>query len=255
LPCGTPAPRANIYYFFSIHFKSLWLINLPENKGMLVSMHLIIYAHPDNASSHSAAVLKLVREHLDSKGSKYRVIDLYAEGFDPVMPVSEYKWQSGKGKGAGPEQAVLGYQQAIKDSDVLVFILPVWWYSQPAILKGFLDRVFTPGFAYKFKKPPSFYKYVQPAVNLCCRVGFLAPLIESQMPIEKFLTGRRAVVISTYGGSSEGFYLFGKPNYYSLDKAVLEFCGISPVSRINWWEARHSTDVPGYVREQIIKAL
>ena len=69
-----------------------------------------------------------------------KVIDLYKEEFDPVS--------FGDNKIA-PD--VEKHQTLIKDAHCLVFIYPIWWFRAPAILEGWIDRVFTLGFAFKFK--------------------------------------------------------------------------------------------------------
>jgi putative NADPH-quinone reductase len=74
------------------------------------------------------------------------VVDLYAEGFDPVMPAEELP------RKISFDDATLHYQEAIRDADRIVFVHPDWWGGPPAILKGFIDRVFRPGVAYGFRE-------------------------------------------------------------------------------------------------------
>jgi|ERR1035437_1151238 NAD(P)H dehydrogenase (quinone) len=106
-------------------------------------MHLIIYAHPDSKSfNHS--VLETVTSSLEKKNSSYKVIDLYAINYNPVLSLEELK-------GKNSEQTV-EFQKWIKESTNLIFIFPVWWFRAPAILEGFCDKVFTVGFSYRFKK-------------------------------------------------------------------------------------------------------
>ncbi len=106
-------------------------------------MVLIIYAHPD-PKSFNHAVLETVRSVLNERGKSFQVIDLYADKFNPVMTAAETKGEL--------SDETKSYQQLIKKSESIVFIFPVWWFRAPAILEGFCDKVFTPGFAYRFKK-------------------------------------------------------------------------------------------------------
>lgn len=106
-------------------------------------MFLLIYAHPD-PDSFNAAIKSQVISTLESKKQAYKLIDLYAEKFDPVMGKEEMKDEV-------TSDAVKRYREMIKEASTLVFVFPVWWFRGPAILEGFLDKVFTAGFAYHFK--------------------------------------------------------------------------------------------------------
>ncbi len=95
-------------------------------------------------------------------------------------------------------------QQHILWADHLVVVFPNWWGTYPALLKGFIDRVFLPGFAFRY-------------VN-----GHRFP--------EKMLKGKTARLIMTMDNPKWYYFLvLGAPGYRSLRKAVLKFCGISPV--------------------------
>ncbi|MBM3229682.1 hypothetical protein FJZ26_04590, partial [Candidatus Parvarchaeota archaeon] len=124
-------------------------------------MDLIIYSNPDQVNGHSAALLGFVKTRLSEKGLAYEVIDLYADNFDPVLKQEELR-------GRPSDRLVLSYQEKISRASRLIFIFPVWWYTTPAILKGFIDRVFSAGFAYNFKKAPQVPEILNPVL------GFLA---------------------------------------------------------------------------------
>lgn len=218
-------------------------------------MDLIIYAHPDNRGSHNAAVLRRVRSSLDAYGRAHETIDLYADAFEPLLSGAEYAASASK-QPAPADTLVEGYRARIARAERLIFIYPVWWYGAPAMLKGFFDRVFTPGFAYNFKKMPALPGPIKALLPPLCGVGVCYPLFLSAMPVEKRLKGKSAVVINTYGGGAEGFTLFGRAPEFAVDKAVLEFCGVSPVRRVDWWEARGPADqVPAEVARRIDEAL
>ncbi|MBR9675961.1 flavodoxin family protein [Candidatus Woesearchaeota archaeon] len=104
---------------------------------------LIIYAHP-NHKGNNGYVLKRVEASL--KRRKYEVLDLYKTKFDPVLRADElYSMQN-----RVVTESNKKLQALIKKHKELIFIYPTWWDNMPAILKGFLDRVFTPGFAFKY---------------------------------------------------------------------------------------------------------
>ena len=81
----------------------------------------------------------------------------------------------------------------------------------PATLKGFFDRVFVPGFAYNFKKMPDMPQMAKPVLEAMCARGLCYQMFLGQLPVEKKLSGKKAVVINTFGGNSLGFALFGRP--------------------------------------------
>ncbi|MGM0568861.1 MAG: NAD(P)H-dependent oxidoreductase [Elusimicrobiota bacterium] len=108
---------------------------------------IIIYAHP-NREGHCGFFLSSLEEKLKKQDIGYELIDLYRDNFGPVLKPSEH-YTSGH-KEIAPE--VLDIQKKIRDSEKLVFIYPTWWQNMPSILKGFIDRVFTPNFAYKYER-------------------------------------------------------------------------------------------------------
>ena len=109
-----------------------------------MSKTTIIYAHPYE-KSFNHAILERVQALLDAKGQAYQLIDLYADGFNPVFTKEELSLFA-EGKALDP--LVLQYQEALKESNRLIFIFPIWWAGMPAIVKGFLDKVLLRTFAY-----------------------------------------------------------------------------------------------------------
>ena len=108
-----------------------------------MSKTTIIYAHPYE-KSFNHAILERVQALLDAKGQAYQLIDLYADGFNPVFTKEELALFA-EGKALDP--LVLQYQEALKESNRLIFIFPIWWANMPAIVKGFIDKVFLRTFA------------------------------------------------------------------------------------------------------------
>lgn len=106
--------------------------------------HCIIYAHP-NPSSFCNALKQKVVSLLEERNENYSVIDLYADKFDPILDCDDFlDIQNDKSS-----EDIEKYQSLIADATHLIFIYPIWWFGQPAILKGWIDRVFSPGFAYR----------------------------------------------------------------------------------------------------------
>ena len=106
---------------------------------------LIILAHPD-AKSFNHAIARAIRDDLLDAGHDITWHDLYEEGFDPLLPVEEIP-ASGK---VHPE--IVAHCQALSAADGILIVHPNWWGQPPAILKGWLDRVFRPGVAYRFQE-------------------------------------------------------------------------------------------------------
>lgn len=104
---------------------------------------VIIYSHP-NTKSFNHAILEQVKQGLKESKHSVEVVDLYADGFNPVLVYNENVKRSELINDAETAH----YRELIKQADQLIFIYPIWWYGLPAILKGFIDRVFVSGFAY-----------------------------------------------------------------------------------------------------------
>lgn len=106
--------------------------------------HLVVFAHP-NPKSFGKGIVDAVVKASEEKGANVTVRDLYKIGFDPVLKASDFvAFQSGK----VPEDIAIE-QEYVKQADVITFVYPVWWVSFPAILKGYVDKVFSNGFAFE----------------------------------------------------------------------------------------------------------
>src|SRR3712207_5452658 len=104
--------------------------------------HLIIYAHPNAGSFNHAILEKAIQA---SEGHKVVVRDLNTENFAPVL-----SWQEAVASfGKNYADEVAKEHQYWREADVITLIYPLWWMGFPAILKGYLDRVLTYGFAYE----------------------------------------------------------------------------------------------------------
>lgn len=105
---------------------------------------LVVYAHPV-PESFGAALRDTVMEALKAGGHEVRLVDLNAIGFDPVMDADERRHYHDP---AINELPVADQIEHIRWCEMLVFVYPTWWYGLPAILKGWLDRVWVPHVAF-----------------------------------------------------------------------------------------------------------
>lgn len=105
----------------------------------------IIWAHP-RIDSLTAQMVKVITEQAIEQGFTTSELDLYRANFNPVLPIEDEPDWSNPNKVYSTEVMQLADQ--ITDKDIIVFVFPVWWYSFPAILKGYLDRVWNFGLAY-----------------------------------------------------------------------------------------------------------
>lgn len=112
-------------------------------------MHaLIVVAHHEPRSlTHSVATQ--IAEGLTSANpaNTREIADLYAEGFQPVFGAADFAVHH---REARPPADVLAEQARIDRADALVLVFPVYWWSMPALLKGWIDRVFSNGWAFDF---------------------------------------------------------------------------------------------------------
>ena len=106
---------------------------------------LIILGHPD-PNSFNHAMASGVYNALRHDGHHVTLHDLYAEAFDPLLPVQEIPE-----RGAIPA-VIQKHCEDLRSADGIVIIHPNWWGQPPAILKGWIDRVFRPGVAYRFEE-------------------------------------------------------------------------------------------------------
>ena len=106
---------------------------------------LVLFAHPCEESFGAALHTRIV-ETLSARGWDIDDCDLNAEGFQPVLTAEERRAYHDEPDNCGPVQP---YVDRLRAADALIFSFPVWNFGYPAILKGFLDRVFLPGVSFK----------------------------------------------------------------------------------------------------------
>ncbi|NIM40138.1 MAG: flavodoxin family protein [Hydrogenophaga sp.] len=109
-------------------------------------MHaLVVVAHPQ-PGSFSHRVARRVADGIAQTGHTSEIADLAAEGFDPRFTAHDHAVHKDL---LSPSSDVLREQQRIDGADALVLVYPVYWWSFPALLKGWIDRVFSNGWAYE----------------------------------------------------------------------------------------------------------
>ncbi len=157
--------------------------------------HLIVYSHP-NPKSFCHAILETAVKALQSKGHEVVVRDLYALDFDPVLKGSDFVgFQSGN-----IPADIKAEQEKISGAEVITLIYPIWWTGMPAMMKGYIDRVFSLGFAYT--------------------AGEWGPI--------GLLTEKKAIIFNTTGMAKE---LYDESGMFDAIKktsgaGILNFCGL-----------------------------
>jgi NAD(P)H dehydrogenase (quinone) len=157
---------------------------------------LIINGHPDKESFNFALANAYKKGAIES-GAEVKEINICDLIFNPNL---QYAYR----QRTELEPDLMDAQGKITWADHLVWIYPVWWGSMPAILKGFIDRVFLPGFAFQKR--------------------------ENSIWWDKLLTNKSARIISTLDQPAWYYWLvFRQPSINAMKKLTLEFCGIKPV--------------------------
>lgn len=165
--------------------------------GMNVAKKItIINGHP-RVSSFNTALAEAYSRGAIAGGAQVRMITIANLDFSPNLA-------NGYHKRMDLEPDLLAAWEHIRWADHLVWVHPVWWGGLPALMKGFIDRLFLPGLAYAYRKDSIFW--------------------------DKLLKGRTARIITSLDQPSFIYrMLFGRPSVNQLKKATLEFCGVKPV--------------------------
>ena len=170
---------------------------------------LIINGHP-NKESFCAAIAKSYQVGVTKTGVSCDLINVVDLKFNPDL-IAGYR------KITQLESDLIVVQQKIKDSNHLVFVYPNWWSTYPALLKGFIDRVFLPKFAFNYHQNDPFW--------------------------DKLLKGKTAQLIITMDTPKWYYWLINRrPGRNAMKIGVLEFCGIHPV-KVKYFGAMKSSTV------------
>ncbi|MCB0926200.1 MAG: NAD(P)H-dependent oxidoreductase, partial [Mycobacterium sp.] len=155
---------------------------------------VVVLGHPDSESL-CGAIARAYSEGARSAGAAVREINLGEMTFDPVLRHGY--------RGVQPlEPDLVAAQEAIAWAGQVVFVYPNWWGSMPALLKGFVDRVFLPGFAFTYR--------------------------ENSQLWDRLLAGRRGRLLVTMD-SPPWYYrwVVGQPGHRMMRRAILGFSGIT----------------------------
>jgi len=179
--------------------------------------YLIIYAHP-KPQSFNHAILETISEELENSKKDFEVRDLYKIHFNPALSTKDL---SAIEKGTVPKD-IKKEQNYISKADTLIFMFPIWWSAMPAMLKGYIDRVFSLKFAYDIATD---------------RVIGL-------------LKGKKVFIVSTTGASKEDYQKMGafKMMNMSIDMAIFQFSGMKVIGH------KYFSSVP-YVSHQDRKKM
>ena len=172
---------------------------------------LVLFAHPC-PESFSAALHETTVQSLEQSGWEVDDCDLNAEGFSPVLTKEERRAYHTEPDNIAP---VAPYVERLRKADALVMVFPVWNFGYPAILKGFLDRVFLPGVSFK--------------------------LVDGK--VEPNLTHiRKLAAVTTYGGTRMRAFMAGDPPRKSVKRAVWHVCRPDKLRYLALYDMNRATD-------------
>ena len=170
---------------------------------------LIILGHPDKKSLCAGLADNYEKGARETGGDVAR-ININDLSFNPNL-------KNGYRVIQPLEADLVEAQRLIKWANHIVIVFPVWWGSVPALLKGFLDRILLPGFAFKYR--------------------------ENSPAWDKLLSGKKARLIVTSDAPVWWLYLtYFHPAVNMMKKAVLEFCGISPVTVMSFGSIKNASE-------------
>ena len=163
---------------------------------------LLVYCHP-RADSFCAAVRDAAIMALKAAGHALEVRDLYAEGFSPTLSAEERGRYYDEGANL---VGIESHAASLRRAEALLFVYPTWWFGPPAMLKGWLDRVWVPGVAFRRGGP-----------------AVLRPLL---------CNIRRIGVITTYGSPRWLLWLVGWPDWRLVRRGLRPLCARG--CRVDW---------------------
>ncbi|WP_426452625.1 NAD(P)H-dependent oxidoreductase [Paenibacillus sp. S-38] len=157
---------------------------------------LVITGHSD-PQSFCTALSQAYKDGAAGRSAEVREIDLSRITFDPVL---KYGYRQRTELEPDLQEA----QELIRWADHLVIVYPTWWGAMPAVLKGFIDRIFLPGFAFQYRKNSVLW--------------------------DKLLTGKTARLIVTMDTPPwYNRWIYGHAGHNVMKRNILHFCGIKPV--------------------------
>ncbi|WP_241650045.1 NAD(P)H-dependent oxidoreductase [Rosenbergiella collisarenosi] len=131
---------------------------------------LLVYAQPES-SSLTNHLVREAEKFLSQKKHSISHSDLYAMDWKAVMDESDFTNRKNQSRLSFIQESGHAYctktltkdiqaeHEKLNNADAVIFIFPLWWYSMPAIMKGWIDRVWTYGLAYGYKNAGNRYRY------------------------------------------------------------------------------------------------
>ncbi len=157
---------------------------------------VILLGHPDHASL-CGALAERYRQAAVAAGHRVQLFGLGDIDFDPVLRHGYRQIQP-------LEPGLQQINEAIAGCQHLVLVYPTWWGGMPALLKGYFDRAFLPGYAFRYRKDSVWW--------------------------DRLLSGRSARVITTLDTPPWYYrWVYRMPGHQQVRRTILEFCGIKPV--------------------------
>ena len=162
---------------------------------------LLIHCHP-RAESFSAALRDTARQALEAAGHELECRDLYAEGFSPALNATEHRDYLDP---ASNPPDVADHVASLQRAEALLLVYPTWWYGLPAMLKGWFDRIWAPGIAFKLGD------------------GAIEPLLTNI---------KRIGVVTTYGSPLWLLWVIGWPDKKLINRGLRRLCARG--CRVEW---------------------
>jgi NAD(P)H dehydrogenase (quinone) len=176
-------------------------------------MHtLIILAHP-NRQSFTGALADALARGLGAAGHAIELADLYREA-------GEWRFQPedfAQFHGAAMPADVLREQARVDRAEALAFVFPIWWWSFPAILKGWIERVFSDGWAYSFEP------------------GLSRGRLQDRPTLLLGVAGSRESTYRKYG--------YGAAMQTQIDTGILGYCGLRDVTTRFFYDVEQSPEL------------
>lgn len=180
---------------------------------------LIIYTYPNHTSLNYAFLQSVIKGSRENSSIKeLQILDLYEEGFDPLLEFNEQK----RRRDMHTDTTLEKYREQMLWADKLVFIYPIWWGRPPAMLLGYIDRLFASNFAYRDKKG-------------------LFP--------EGLLKGKSVVCVSTMKGPAHYPFLWlNNAHKILMKRALFRFVGIK---KVKFFEFGHMESPKGNQKKKL----
>ncbi|RCL25199.1 NAD(P)H dehydrogenase [Pseudomonas sp. AFG_SD02_1510_Pfu_092] len=164
-------------------------------------MHALIVVGHHDPQSLTHALARQIADGLASTGHRSEIADLASEGFDPRFGLADHAVHR---RQAGPPADVLREQARLERADAVVLVYPIYWWSLPALLKGWVERVFSNGWAFDY----------------------------DGASIVKKLRGMKVHLVGVAGADSGTFerHGYGEAMRVQIEHGIFDYCGAEVLS-------------------------